>query len=130
MNKIKAWNNEGYFEYLDKDDLFDYSTKVVVGASEQKTKEAPVKHERYCWSEVIEKAERESKQIIKVSKIIHSPKYDSYFDVDDIYSSSFAESYSSVAYGACSDYLNKGDFNYREYGSRFGSGVVSDDYDN
>ena len=133
MEKIKVWNNQGYFEYLEKDELFDYSNQTIHLASEPlpQVKETAQKHERYCWIEAIEKAEKE-KQTAEVhyNPKHYSKKYDTYFDTDDVYSVSISGSFNSIAYGKTNDYLNKEDFNYREYGSRFGSSVVCDDYDN
>lgn len=133
MGKIKVWNNHGYFEYLEKDELFDYSTQTIHLAAKPlpQVKEKTQKHERYYWIEAIEKAEKEKSAAEIYSYPKHySKKYDSYFDTDDVYSVSISGSFNLIAYGKTNDYLNKGDFNYREYGSRFGSTVVSDDYDN
>lgn len=133
MEKIKVWNNQGYFEYLEKDELFDYSNQTIYQTTKSlpNVKETAKKHERYCWIEEIEKAEKQnSVHEVKSYTKHHSNKYDSYFDTDDVYSVSISGSYNSIVYGLTNDYLNKGDFNYREYGSRFGSGVVCDDYDN
>ena len=133
MEKITVWNNQGYLEYLEKDELFDYSTHTIYQStgSQSQVNETTPKHERYCWKKLIEKAERKSvKPEVRSSSRHYSEKYDSYFNTDDVYSVSICGSYNSLAYGKTSDFLNKGDFNYREYGSRFGSSVVCDDYDN
>ncbi len=77
-----------------------------------------------------------NRNIIKPQKNetnIHSKKnkkFSSYDkNKDDVYHYSIGETFDSKVYGKSSSYLNKGDHNYRETG-RFGSSVVSDDYDN
>lgn len=64
MDKILAWNNEGYFEYLGKDELFDCSTQYFSGTgyNNQPSKKTEEKHERFCWIESIEKAEAAEKK--------------------------------------------------------------------
>ena len=133
MEKITVWNNQGYFEYLEKDELFDYPTHEIYHSTitQPQVKNISQKHERYCWKDAIEKAEKNKiKSEVRSSSKHYSQKYDSYFDTDDVYNVSISDSYNSLAYGKTNDYLNKGDFNYREYGSRFGSSVVCDDFDN
>ncbi len=129
MSKIQVWNNKGYFEYLEKDELYEPSALVVPVPKPVIPKEQ--KHEKFCWIESYEKAIiKQDEQIsIKPQKYLSS-KYDTYFETEDTYGYSLADSYSSIAYGKTNDYLNKNDFNFREYGSRFGSSVLCDDYDN
>lgn len=143
MEKILAWNNEGYFEYLGKDELFDCSTQYFSGTgyNNQPSKKTEEKHERFCWIESIEKAEAAEKKRIaeekkrmeaaRKSRYYHhrSEKYNSYFYDEDIYSESLSESYNLIAYGKSSNYLGKNDYCYRECG-RYGSSVLCDDYDN
>ena len=133
MKKIMAWNNQGYFEYLDEEELFDYSTRTYTDNSKQKNKQKKdiIKPTHYCWIKEIERAEKQTKENeAKTIRRSKSNKYDKYFDVDDSYRFNISGSYNLLAYGKNNEYLNKGDFNYREYGSRFGSGVLCDDYDN
>lgn len=129
MAKIQVWNNQGYFEYLEKDELYESSSLVVPVSKPVVPKEQ--KHERYCWIESYENAiKKQYEQIpIKPQKYVSS-KYDAYFETEDTYGYSLADSFNSIVYGKTSDYLNKNDFNFREYGSKFGSSVLCDDYDN
>lgn len=130
MEKLQVWNNQGYFEYLDKDELFE-SSSLVVSTSKKPVIKKEEKHERFCRIESYEKAiQKQNVEIVIKPYKPYSPKYDDYFDTDDSYGYSIGSSFNSIAYGKTNDYLNKNDFNYREYGSRFGSSVVCDDYDN
>ena len=86
--------------------------------------------EKFYWLQSYEKSIRENEEKQKQQKLPNkSSKYDEYFDTVESYGYSLGSSFNSVAYGQTTNYMNKNDFNFREYGSRFGSSVVCDNYD-
>lgn len=74
-------------------------------------------------------SKNQKKKSSKSKQSRFNSKYELHDNSDDVYHYPIGGSFDSRVYGKTKSYLNKGDHNFREEG-KFGSSVLSDDYDN
>lgn len=118
------WNatnpNVSFLEYVNKHNI------LFTGDFDQDTLEVRMLYNFYTSKRnIINTQNKETNTSNKKNNKISS--YDK--KKEDVYHYTIGETFDSKVYGKSGSYLNKGDHNYRETG-RFGSSVVSDDYDN